>query len=168
MPKRNLLSRRVSQLKILPSTLRHLVITRAFGRRVRFAGTAGVEFDELTEGRAVAFLSDARKVQNHIGTVHAAAMALLAESATGAVFAMNVADTHIPLLKQMHVDYTRRAQGGLRAVATLSEATRERIRTENRGEIEVPVTLTDATGAEPLQASMTWAWVPKKNSTSAA
>lgn len=161
MPKRNSLSRRVAQLKVLPSGVRRLIINRTFGRRVRFAGTAGVQFDELSENRVIAFLSDARKVQNHIGTVHAAAMALLAESATGAVFAMNVPDTHVPLLRQMHVDYTKRAQGGLRAVATLSEATRERIRTENRGEIEVPVTVTDAAGSEPLQASMTWAWVSK-------
>ena len=36
------------------------------------------------------------QVQNHIKGVHACAMALLAESATGAVFGMNVPDSAIP------------------------------------------------------------------------
>jgi acyl-coenzyme A thioesterase PaaI-like protein len=162
MVKRNRLNLMVLRLKALPPRLRRAIITRAFGHRVRFAAAAGVQFDELSEARAVAFLSDRRKVQNHIGTVHAAAMALLAESVTGAVFGMNVPDSHVPLLKSMQLDYTHRAQGGLRAVATLSQATRDHIRSEKRGDVEVPVTVTDATGAEPLQAHMVWAWIPKK------
>src|SRR5699024_11147394 len=130
MPNQNRLSRGIAKLNVLPPRIRKRVITRAFGSQVRFARTAGIKFDQLEPGHAVAFLSDARKVQNHIHTVHAAAMALLAESTTGAVFALDVPDTHVPLLKDMHVTYTKRARGGLRAIATLSETTRERMHNE--------------------------------------
>ncbi len=44
-----------------------------------------------------------RKVQNHIGGIHACGMALLSESATGLVFGMNVPDSHVPLIKSMKV-----------------------------------------------------------------
>ena len=54
------------------------------------AGAAGILFDKLAAEEAVLRLHNRRRVQNHIGGIHAAATALLAESATGAVFAMNV------------------------------------------------------------------------------
>jgi len=163
MSDQNRLSQRIEKAGFLPARIRKLVITRAFGGQVRFARTAGIKFDQLEPGRAVVFLSDARKVQNHIRTVHAAAMALLAESATGAVFAMDVPGTHIPLLKAMQVTYTKQAKGGLRAIATLSETTRERMHNEERGEVDVPVSVSDVSGDEPLQAQLTWAWVPRKS-----
>ena len=57
---------------------------------------------------------------------------------------------------------TRRAEGGLRAVARVPEADRERILSEPRGEVQVEVTVTDAAGEEPVRCTMVWAWVPKK------
>jgi acyl-coenzyme A thioesterase PaaI-like protein len=101
-------------------------------------------------------------VQNHIGGVHAAAMALLAETATGAVFGMTVPDTHLPLLKFMRVDYVKRANGSLRAEATLTPEQRQRLLTEDKGDLVVPVRVTDADGNEPIQVQMCWAWVPKR------
>lgn len=61
------------------------------------------------------------RVQNHIKGVHACGMALLAESATGAAFGMNLPDEALPLLKSMSIDYVRVAKGDLRAIATLTE-----------------------------------------------
>ncbi len=54
------------------------------------AGAAGILIDKLAIDEAILRLRNRRRVQNHIGGIHAAATALLAESATGAVFAMNV------------------------------------------------------------------------------
>ena len=54
------------------------------------AGAAGILIDKLATDEAILRLRNRRRVQNHIGGIHAAATALLAESATGAVFAMNV------------------------------------------------------------------------------
>jgi acyl-coenzyme A thioesterase PaaI-like protein len=162
MSKPNALSRALERADVLPAVARRRLVTLIFGRRVRFAGTGGVEFEELGIERAILHLKNRRKVQNHIAGIHAAAMALLAESATGAVFGMNVPDSHLPLLKCMHVDYVRRAEGALRAEASLSAAQRARIATEAKGDIVVPVRVTDSAGEEPIKCEMCWAWVPKK------
>ena len=49
-----------------------------------------------TDGAEVV-LPNNRRIQNHIGGLHACSMALAAESATGMVVGMNVPDTHLPL-----------------------------------------------------------------------
>lgn len=162
MAQANALSRVVAKVAGFPPGVRALLITTMFTSQVRFAGTGGVKFVELEEGRAVLTLRNQRKVQNHIRGVHAAAMALLAETATGAVLGMTIPDTHIPLLKTMHVDYVRRAKGALRAEATLPPELRQRVLTEEKGDVAVPIRVTDEDGQEPIKCQMVWAWVPKK------
>jgi acyl-coenzyme A thioesterase PaaI-like protein len=162
MSKLNAFARAVSKVNFLPMAVRGRLITAGFTSRVRFAGTASVRFETLTEECSVLTLRNVRKVQNHIGGVHAAAMALLAESATGAVVGMNVPDSHVPLLKTMQVDYVKRAQGDLRAEAYLSDNQRQRIASDDKGDVLVAVKVTDEAGQEPIRCQMTWAWVPKR------
>jgi acyl-coenzyme A thioesterase PaaI-like protein len=159
---RSALARSVAALDSLPEALRSRLVTFGFTRKVRFAGTASIAFETLAQDRAVLHLENRRKVQNHIGGIHAAAMALLAETATGAVLGMNLPDEQLPLFKSMHIDYVRRAQGDLRAEAALTPEMRQRIATEPKGDLMVPVKVTDSAGEEPIKCQMTWAWVPKK------
>lgn len=158
----NKMSRTVSKLAMLPAPLRGAALTLMMGRMVPFVGTSGLRVDELTEERAVIRVPSARKVHNHIGGVHAAAMALVAETATGFVAGMNTPDTAIPLIRSLKVTYTRRTKGGLRAEATLTAEQRERMRTDPKGDVTVPVVVTDESGEQPIQCEMVWAWVPKK------
>jgi len=162
MSKPNALQRLVAAAARLPAPLRKRAVTLAFTARVRFAGTGGVRFEVLEEGRAVAVMPNRGKVRNHIGGVHAAAMALLAETCSGAVFGLSLPGDKLPLLKTMQIDYVRRAQGGLRAEATLALPQRRALEKKERGELVVPVRVTDASGEEPIVCHMTWAWVPKK------
>lgn len=158
----SLLARVVGRLQRLPDPLARRAIGLAFTSQVRFAGTGGVRFEKLTPGEAVLHMANQRKVQNHIRGIHAAAMALLAETATGALIAMNVPDDKLPLLKSMHVDYLRRAKGALKATASLDTAQRARIEQEPKGEVSVAVRVQDESGEEPITVTMLWAWVPKK------
>ncbi|MCA9530072.1 MAG: DUF4442 domain-containing protein [Myxococcales bacterium] len=158
----NRLSRIVQPLAGLPPSLRTPALTLLLGRTVRFVGTAGLSVERLTASECVVSVKNRPRVQNHIGGVHAAAMALLAETATGLVVGVNVPDRALPLIKTMKVDYLRRSEGGLRAHARLDEDARARIVTEPRGELHVPVTLVDDAGAEPVACDLVWAWVPKK------
>lgn len=162
MASSNVLSRAVAKVSPLPPGLRGHLITALFTRQVRFAGTGGVRFLELAEGRAVLEMRNRRKVRNHIGGIHAAAMALLAETATGAVLGMTIPDTHIPLLKSMRVDYVRRAKGALKAEATLPAEMRARVLQDAKGDFAVPVRVTDEDGEEPIRCEMVWAWTPRK------
>ena len=65
-------------------------LTAAIGRVIRFAGHAGIQVLELRPERVHLRLENRRQVRNHIGGVHAAAMALLAESATGYIVGLSL------------------------------------------------------------------------------
>lgn len=158
----NNLIRIVGKFDFLPPNLRSTVISKIFGRVVPLVGTAGLRYDELTPERVVVSIRNRRPVQNHIDGVHAAAMALLAETATGFVVGMNLPDDKLPLIKSLKVDYQKRTKGDMRAVATLSNEQIQLIRTTPKGEVLVPVVVTDESGQEPIQCEMLWAWVPKK------
>jgi acyl-coenzyme A thioesterase PaaI-like protein len=162
MPDHNRLARLVHKFDGYPVGLRRFLITWAFGGTVHFVRTAGVRFQELGEERAVLTLANRRRVQNHIGTVHAAAVALVGETATGAVFGMSVPDDKLPILKSMRVNYIKKSQGALRAEAWLSPEQRASFGRDEKGDIAVPVKITDETGEPTVDCEYVWAWRPKK------
>lgn len=159
---KNSMCRMVDKTAVLPRGLRSLAITKLFGNFVPFLGTAGLRFEEVGRERMVVSIRNRRRVQNHIKGLHAAAMALLAETASGFVVGMNVPDDKLMLLKSMKVDYMKRAQGDMRAVATLSAAQVVRMVQEEKGDVLVDVVVTDESGESPIRCEMLWAWVPKK------
>jgi acyl-coenzyme A thioesterase PaaI-like protein len=162
MPSSNQLSRRLASLNRLPAFLRPTVVSFLLGRLVPLVGTASLRFEELSSQRVVVSIRNRRPVQNHIQGVHAAAMALLAETATGFCVGMNLPDDKLPLIKSLKVSYVKRAVGGMRAVAELRPEQVQQILTQDKGEVTVPVSITDESGGEPIQCEMVWAWVPKQ------
>ncbi len=162
MSQPNALSRALAAAQKLPAPLRRAAMTKMFTFKVKFVGTGGVRIEEAGGGRAVLTLKNRRKVQNHIGGIHAAGMALLAESATGVAFGLSVRDSHIPLLKSMRIDYVRRAQGDLRAEAKLSREQHDAMQAQDKGDAAIAVKVTDSAGEEPIRCEFVWAWVPKK------
>jgi len=158
----NNLTRLMRPLAKLPSNLRVSTLSFILGKVVPFVGTSSLRYEEVTPTRVVVSIRNRRPVQNHIKGVHAAAMALLAETATGFVVGVNLSDDKLPLIKSLHVDFKRRTVGDMRAVASLSEEQVAMIRSNPKGELLVPVTVTDESGEEPIQCQMLWAWVSKK------
>jgi len=134
----------------------------AIGANLGFTGTAALDFVELTPQSSVVHIGNHRKVQNHIGGVHAAAMALVAETATGMVVGMNVRDDCLPLCKTLRVKFRKRATGALTAVATLEPEQRQLMHETDKGEVIVAVQVTDEAGEQPIECEFVWAWVPKK------
>lgn len=136
-----------------------------FGRVIKFAGTAKVRIEQLEFTQSRLILKNRKRVQNHIGSVHAAATGLLGESATGFLIGLHVPDDKIPLLKSMHVDYVKRSSGDLTAVATLTDEQIERMRNDDKGDVNVKVVITDAAEVNPVECEFIWAWIPKKRKT---
>ncbi|MGL6072469.1 DUF4442 domain-containing protein [Craterilacuibacter sp.] len=157
------MSRIAEKTQCLPKTIRTFVLSRIFGRVVPFLATSGLHFDEVGAQKMVVSLTNHRMVQNHIKGVHAAAMALLAETSTGFVVGMNMPDDKLMLLKSMNIHYLKRSQGDMRAEAVLSAAQIERFHTEDKGDITVTVRVSDESGEEPIRCEMVWAWLPKKH-----
>jgi acyl-coenzyme A thioesterase PaaI-like protein len=162
MTSANRLTRTLAPIDRLPRFLQAPLRSLVMGRTVRYVGTSGLAIEELTHERAVVSIANRRHVQNHIGGVHAAAMALIAETATGFVVGMNVPDECVPVIKTLRVDFMKRAVGALRAVAELTAEQVTAIRTTEKGETSVKVTVTDGEGKEPITCEMVWAWVPKR------
>ncbi|MGM9514550.1 DUF4442 domain-containing protein [Roseateles sp. DB2] len=157
----NRLARTLSKLDALPAALRPLARNAVLRRAVPFTGTAKLDFLRLEPAVAEIAIANRRPVQNHIGGVHAAAMGLLAETATGMVVGMNVRDDCLPLCKSMHLAFRKRATGGLSARAVLTEQQRQLMQAEPKGEVSVQVTVTDEAGLNPVECEFVWAWVPK-------
>ncbi len=158
----NRLNTMVGGMKKFPPFLTSFLLTKTFGRIVPFFGTAGIHIEELTESRVVMTLANKRRVQNHIKTVHAAAMTLLAESATGILMGMNVPDDKYLVVKSLHVDFQKKATGRMKAVATLSQEEVRAAQNSAEGEIMVNVVVSDEAGNEPIACQMLWAWKPKR------
>ena len=158
----NRLRRTLARFDRLPLSLANKAKSWALGRTIRYVGTSGLSIDEISVDQVVVSVANEARVQNHIGTVHAAAMALLAETATGLALGMHLHDGAVPVIKRMSVNYVRRAVGGMRAVAQLTDAQKSSLQNDERGEALVPVTVTDSEGAEPIACEMLWAWTPKR------
>jgi acyl-coenzyme A thioesterase PaaI-like protein len=162
MSKSNPLRTFVNKVNQYPQWLSRLLMTLLFRYKVKLAGTTGIEV-LFTDGKTARYRQkNKRKAQNHIGSVHAAAMALLAESCTGFIVGINLPGDKLPLIKTMNLNYVKRATGDMTAVATLTDEQIALMQTSDKGEVNVQVVVTDVTGIEPLLCEMIWAWVPKK------
>ncbi|MDX1451341.1 MAG: DUF4442 domain-containing protein [Oleiphilaceae bacterium] len=162
MVKKNQLNTIVSKINLLPAFARSRALTTFFGKMVKFTGTAGVRIEELNEHRAIITLKNKKSVQNHIGSVHAVASILIAESATGYLVGMHIPDSAVPVIKTIRADYVKRAKGDMRAEAHLTAQQIEAMQTQEKGETVVAVKVSDAENKEPILMEMTWAWTPKK------
>ena len=158
----NKFSKVVYKINKGPASLPTFFLTKVFNSQVKYAKTSNVKLLSVTNSAVGLKIENKKRVQNHIGGVHAIAASLLAESATGIVFGMNVPDSHVPLLKAMKIEYQRRMVGDLTAHATLTEEQIKQIETQDKGDMMVPVSITDESGQQPIECFMEWAWVAKR------
>ncbi|MEB3793396.1 DUF4442 domain-containing protein [Acinetobacter sp. IK40] len=162
MAKDNRLYKLVKTTSKFAKGIRSTLWSKAFGRVVPMVGTANIRYLEVDKDHVTVRIENQRNMQNHIKGVHAAAMALLAETATGFLTGLHVPDDRILLIKSLHVDYLKVAQGGLTATASLSADLQKFIAENEKGELLIPVTVIDDSGNEPIQCQMLWAWLPKR------
>lgn len=143
--------------------LRHPLVTKAVGEVIPFVDTAGCFIEAYTPHRVAVRLDNEGRLQNHLGGLHAAALALLAETASGLVVALNVPDGSSPLLRTMDISFENFARDAVQAEATLTDEEATQIQSRPLGQIEVDTTLTAPEGDATLVAgTLTWAWVPKE------
>lgn len=160
-PVSNQISKVVAISHFLPKKARTFALSKAFGKIVPYVGTSGLVYEEVTPNKVVVSIKNARHVQNHIKGVHAIAMALIAETATGFVTSLNVPQDRIVLVKSMTVNFKRPSKGNMQAMATLTDENRQFILDNPKGELLIPCVVTDSTGKSPIEVEMLWAWLPK-------
>ena len=161
MTKSNRLTKLVKATSRLPQGMRTALLSKTFGRVVPMVGSAKIRYQEVSASKVVVSMVNHKAMQNHIGQIHACAMALLAETATGFVTAMNVPDSAVVLIKSLKVDFKRPTKGAMTAVATLTLEQQELMQSSEKGETLVQVIVTDESGEAPIQCEMLWAWIAK-------
>lgn len=159
---KSMLQKVYDQLDKLPTPLKTRGFSLVFGRAVKYFKTSGLRFEWIEPNHSIVVIKNRPSVQNHIGSVHAVAMIMIAETATGSLVGLNVPANSIPVIKRMEVDYRKRAVGDMKAEAMLTQEQMDAMRTEERGEVDVAVTVTDAEGKEPIFVRAIWAWTPKR------
>lgn len=146
----------------LPASVRRKLVSFAAGFAVPYLRTSAVQFESVQAERVTLSLRNLRKVQNHMKTVHASAMFLLAEAATGAVLLANLPDGAHFSTTRSEVEYRAKAVGRLEAVASLSPEQQRMVREQEKGRLIIPVVLTDAEGKEPAFFTIEWSWKHRK------
>lgn len=114
-------------------------------------------FDLLEPGRAEAHFRKRRSVTNHIGTVHAIAMANLCELVAGTMTEVTVPASMRWIPRSMTIDYLGKAETDVWAVATLAS-----IREGEAQDALVSVDVFDRAGERVVHAEITMYVSPKK------
>ena len=162
MPTTNPFARIADRYRDVPPRLRRPLVTKAVGEVIPFVDTAGCFIEAYTPRRVAVRLDNETRLRNHLGGLHAAALALLAETATGLVVALNVPDGSSPLLRTMNISFDAFAREAVQAEATLTDDESAQVQSRSIGQIEVDVTLATPDDETTLvSGSLKWAWVPE-------
>ena len=164
-PISNQFTKLLSVTKYLPAGARASILSKAFGKVVPYVGTTGIYYETVNPNQVVVSLNNTKAVQNHIGSVHAVAITLLAETATGFILALNLPSDRVLLIKSYSVNFYRPIKKGqIAAVASLSDEQRLDILNTPKGEMVIPCVIHDResdSDRDPIIVEMTWAWIPK-------
>lgn len=164
-PVSNQFTKLLSVTKYLPAGARSTILSKAFGKVVPYVGTTGVYYETVEPNQVVVSLNNSKAVQNHIGSIHAVAITLLAETATGFILGLNLPSDRVLLIKSYSINFYRPIKKGqVAAVATLSDEQRLDILNTPKGEMVIPCVIHDResdSDRDPIVVEMLWAWVPK-------
>ena len=162
MPTTNPFARIADRYRDVPPRLRRPLVTKAVGEVIPFVDTAGCFIEAYTPRRVAVRLDNETRLRNHLGGLHAAALALLAETASGLVVALNVPDGSSPLLRTMNISFDTFAREAVQAEATLTDDGSAQVRSRSIGQIEVDVTLAAPDDDTTLvSGTLKWAWLPE-------
>ncbi len=127
------------------------------GRLAPYSGTIGAEVEALEPGFARVRLEDRRAVRNHLGSVHAIALANLAELATGLAFNAALPAHARAILVSLSIEYRKKARGRLTATCRCPIPA-----TNAREEYEIDGEIRDARGDVVALARARWLLGPKR------
>lgn len=126
------------------------LFARAVCHKAPYFATIKPRVLELAPGVARFSMQKRRSVENHIGSVHAIAMANLCELAGGLVTEVTIPANRRWIPRGMTIEYLKRADTAIVATARLSKTD-----WSQATNVAVPVSVTDARGQEVVRAVIT-------------
>jgi uncharacterized protein (TIGR00369 family) len=134
-----------------------LAFSRLIGRAAAYTGTIDGRVEALSIGHSRVTMRDRPAVRNHLKSVHAIALANLAELAGNAALAYSMPDDARFIVSRMEIDYVKKARGTITA-----EGECPPIQGSARQEYQVPVTMRDPSGEVVARAVLFSLVGPKK------
>lgn len=116
-----------------------------------YFGSISPRITKLEPGLCQAYIDQRRKVQNHIGTVHAIALCNLAELTAGVVSEASLPTSMRWIPKGMEVKYLAKAKGRMLAEARPAIAAAH---AEQGYELPIEVSVRDRAGTEVFSATV--------------
>jgi acyl-coenzyme A thioesterase PaaI-like protein len=131
------------------------LFSRAVCFKAPYFASIAPRVERLEPGRCEATLRHRRRVTNHLGTVHAIALCNLAELSAGLMTDASLPPSMRWIPKGMTVEYLKKANGSMRAVATPMRAIEA---TQEGYDLPVEVVVTDPQGDTVFRARIAM-WV---------
>lgn len=145
--------------RLAPLPLGRRLFARVVCWRAPYFATIRPEFLELGTTACVARVRKRRAVHNHIGTVHAIAMANLCELTAGVLTEAAVPRSMRWIPRGMTIEYLARAESDVTGTARLEKATWGAAE-----DVAVPVSVTDSRGREVVRATISMYVSPRRHS----
>jgi acyl-coenzyme A thioesterase PaaI-like protein len=133
------------------------LFSRLFGLAIPYSGSVRPLIRVLAPGRAVIAMRDRRAVRNHLTSVHAIALANLAEMTTGLALGYGLPDGMRTILVRVECEFLKKARGTITAACeapVFAEIVEK--------EVLVESILADASGAVVAKARAVWLAGPVK------
>lgn len=118
---------------------------------VPYTGALGARVEALEAGRSVVTLADRRAVRNHLESIHAVALANLAELTSGTAMLTALPAGTRGIVTRMEIDFLKKARGSLTGRSTV-KVPRITAPTVLHPEAEI----TDSAGDVVARARVTW------------
>ena len=133
------------------------MFSKLLGRIVPYTGSIRPRVLELTERGARIEMRDRRAVRNHLRSIHAIALANLAELSTGLPLAYAVQPRGRTILVSLTVDYLKKARGTLVGTSSFIPP-----RADRDEDIDITVEVRDEAGEVVARALARWRVGPVK------
>ena len=127
------------------------------GLVIPYTGSIRARVEQLQPGHAIVRLRDRRRVRNHLRSIHAIALANLAEFTTGLATLSGMPDTARAILVGLEIEYSKKARGDI-----IGECITSIPETEDRQEYKVEVILRDSSGDIVATAWARWLIGPQE------
>ena len=148
----------IERINTLPNPICNRLLTLFARKTVHLLNTTQTSIDSWDQSHCKVSLQNRKRVQNHIGSVHAAAQIMLCETATGLLLSLSLPEQTTQVVKSIETDFVKRAKGDLIAIATMDPSLIELAQSKVEGEIVIPVALYDEEESNPIECKITWAW----------
>lgn len=144
--------------RLSPWPLGRTIFSRLVGWMAPYTGTIGAKVTRLSKGQAEVVMNDRPSLRNHLSSVHAIALANLAELTGNIALAYSLPDDARFIVSGMEIEYVKKARGTItgRCSCPIPDSA-------ERKEYPVPVTLHDESGAVVVRATLRTLVGPKRS-----